>query len=201
MSAVLKEPAIDYHRNPIGHEDYYKTRGDLPSYIPRDEWKVDVRSLPYKSHIKPKDSDYAFEVLEKRFIVPVKLRHVASQIKESQEIVDYDDNWDDEGATATDGETYLKAVEFIVQYMTYVYEQFSVVLIAPYVDILRDGSISVHWEAGENAQLLVVFRKGEGQFAQFYAEGGAYKVPLKSSIVIDGPINEILVLWMKSHLH
>ena len=149
----------------------------------------------------PKESDYTFEVNGKSYTVPVSLKPVAHQIEEARIILEYEDDWDDEGAIATEIDTFEKAVNFLVDYSTFVYKNYAVILKEPYIDILRDGSVSVHFEAARNTQLLIVFKKEENELAYFYAEQGDRKIPFKSAIIPGEPVDETLASWMKNHLY
>jgi len=218
MSAILKEPGIAYQKSTvgskgyqlreerlnedcwfkpnIGSDDYYVSR-DINPAITRLIWKTQL----YKPFLdKTKKSENTLEVSGEFFLMPVCLKHISDSIEEGKEILEYGYDWDDEGALATDSATFLKATQFIVQYTTYIYQNSSVILTKPYIDILRDGSVSVHWESGINRQLLIIFDKKEGQQAIFYAEQGDRKIPLKGAIIPGEAVDESLAVWMKNYL-
>ena len=136
----------------------------------------------------------------KIFQLPSRLKHIAQQIEEAKELLNYADDWDDEGAVAMDGPAFEKAAGFVIDYATYIFKHFATVLSVPYIDILRDGSASVHWENKENNQFLIVFKKEADDLAYYYAEQSDRKIPFKSAIVPNAPVDETLALWMKNHL-
>lgn len=171
----------------------------LRAKIPKESSKdVDSQIAAIRSEW---EKEYIFEINEETFRVPVILKHIADSIEEGKEILQYEDDWDDEGAVAIDAKIFQKAARFIIQYAVHVYYNSSVILTKPYIDILRDGSVSVHWEAGENRQLLIIFEKKENQQAVFYAEQGDRKIPLKGVIVPGDAVDESLAVWMKNYLH
>ena len=200
MGTVLREPYIDYHKPAIKREDYI-LQNDTFTFILQNKWHGQIiKSGNNVSDVIQKESDYTFEVKGIRYNVPVCLRHIAHQIEEAKIILAYEDDWDDEGAIATDVDTFEKAINFIVQYSVFVYNNYSIILKEPYMDILRDGSVSIHWEAAKNTQLLIVFKKEEDELAYFYAEQGDRKIPFKSAIIPGEQVNETLALWMKNYL-
>lgn len=213
MSAILKEPRIDYQSSAVGskgdqlREERLNEAWWFKPYIGADDYYGSRNNNPAINHLlfgtqfykpfldKPKEREDPLEVNG-----PVCLKHIFDSIEEGKEILEYGYDWDDEGALATNSSTFLKATQFIVQYATYIYRNLSVILTKPYIDILRDGSVSVHWEAGKNRQLLIIFDKKEGQQAIFYAEQGDRKIPLKGAIIPGEAIDESLAVWMKNYL-
>jgi len=144
---------------------------------------------------------YIFEINGEILRVPMNLKHIADSIEEGKEILQYEDDWDNEGAVATDSNTFLKAAKFVIQYSVHIYKDSSVILTTPYMDILRDGSVSVYWESAKSNQLLVIFNKRKDEPAVFYAEQGDRKIPLKGAIIPDEAIDESLAIWMKNYLY
>jgi len=199
METLLCEPAVSYQ----------KTSGEAEGYF----WSTDIYS-PYsnayivKKEIKKqrnisfisRESDVIVQVNGKTFRLPPRLKNIAQHIEEAKEILNYTNDWDDEGAVATDGPTFENAASFVIDYVDYVYKHFATVLSVPYIDIMRDGSVSVHWENGENTQLLIIFKKDVDDLAYYYAEQSDRKIPFKSAIVPGEPVDETLALWMKNHL-
>lgn len=200
MDIVLREPYIDYRKPAITREDYIVHR-DFHSLTMQNKSYIQITRKNDMTDVFPKASDYSFEVNGKLYTVPVALKHIAHQIEEAGIILAYEDDWDDEGAIATDVGTFEKAVNFVIQYSVFVYNNYAIILKEPYIDILRDGSVSVHWEAAKNTQLLIIFKKEENELAYFYAEQGDRKIPFKSAIIPGEPVDETLALWMKNHLH
>jgi hypothetical protein len=192
--------------------EYFKTKQTEGSFMPRilkysylpHDYKLFSEKLFYKSNIKlplfANEANFTFRVKGKTYRIPFRLRHIVTQILEATEILNYPDNWDDEGALATNQFTFEKAVTFITDYTAYIYQQFSIVLNEFYIDILRDGSVSVHWKAENESQLFIIFKKEENALAYYYAVSGERKIPLNSAVEPAAPVDETLALWMKNHL-
>lgn len=199
MEALAEEQAISYEKitdKPIIRFSNFRKDSDF-LYI----YSI-VEKIRTKQFVNVCIIDYSISIIVNAKVVqlPSALKNIADHIEEAKEILNYADDWDDEGAVATDSNTFAKAVSFIVDYSKYIYEQFDIILNVPYIDILRDGSVSVHWENNEKNQLLIIFKKADEELAFFYAEQSARKIPFKSAIIPGGPVDETLAIWMKNHL-
>lgn len=192
----------DFKRAALSPEDYQPMTERYPFQFLYSQQKNTVFTALSSYSFRPmKSLNCTVEVNGNKYDIPVRLKHIAQQIEDAKVILEYKDDWDDEGAMATDINTFEKAVNFVVQYSVFVYNNYATILKEPYIDILRDGSVSVHWEAAENAQLLIVFKKDKNELAYYYAEQGDRKIPFKSAIVPGDPVNETLAIWMRSYLH
>lgn len=197
MTALIaKEPIPNYRAtNPLTSE--YRV---YPSkFIFRtSSYKVKpkARVLP---KIKRENPFLSLEIEEDKLRLSSQLKSIVAQIEEAKEIVSYENDWDEEGAEATDNVTFKNAATFVVDYATYILQEFEVIIAPPYIDIMRDGSISVHW-ALENAELLVIFKKENTDLAYFYAEQKNRSIPFKSAVELEQPVDEMIALWMKKHL-
>jgi len=201
MGIVLSEPYIDYYKPAIKPEDYI-LRNEIIEFTPQDKCFIRVvKPVKETSDVIQEESVYSFEVNGLKYDVPLCLKYIAKQIEEAKVILDYEDDWDDEGAVATDVNTFTKAIDFVVQYSVFIYNSYKAILKEPYIDILRDGTISVHWEASKNNQMLIIFKKDEGEIAHYYAQQGDRKIPLKSAIIPGEQVDETLALWMMKYLH
>ncbi len=83
---------------------------------------------------KFKEANYKFSINNELFELPYELVHIGKGIIESKEILSNEDNWDEEGASATNVEAYTSAVRFVVKYSSYIYHLSSEVLVAPYIN-------------------------------------------------------------------
>ena len=135
----------------------------------------------------------------KEYKFPIALHRIAAHIKEAKEILSYPDNWDDEGAEATDESTFIKAADFLNSYAIFIEHNYGATLATPYMDILRDGSISIHWET-KRGLMIIIFKKTSIEKAYFFAERLADKVEIKSAVIVGAEPDEILAQWMKTYL-
>lgn len=199
MNTILKEIASSIYTRPTTEaKDYIFRKNELDLYHPYI-WVKDFSFLfENKPFQKLKEANYKFSINNELFELPYELVHIAENIIESKEILSNEDNWDEEGASATDVEAYMSAVRFVVKYSSNIYNLSSEVLVAPYINNLRDGSVSVLWEASEKNRLHVVFNKNE-DYLLFYCEydtQNSFKGKIKANDVVD----ETLAIWMKNHL-
>lgn len=196
-STCFYEPIVSYQKSQKTNDNYLKNM-EVFTYFPNDY----IGNIFAKKTriVRTSEEPITVKVNNLTFQLPPILKHIAQQIEEAKEILNYTDNWDDEGAIATDFKTFEQAASFVVDYAKYVYAQFKTVLCAPNIDILRDGSVSVHWETEKSTQLLIIFKKDNDELAFYYAEQSDRKIPLKSAIVPGDPVDEILALWMNMHL-
>lgn len=126
-----------------------------------------------------------------------QLKDIYEIISESKQLLNLKDDWDDAGALATDADTFIKAVTFLVVYSTYLLK--NGILESPFIDVMRDGSVSIWWE-NSKASLLIIFKKGNAPISYFYGEEKASKVPFKYAIGNVNQVDEILALWMTKYL-
>lgn len=202
MEAILK--SNKYHPNyaPASESIYVDSEKLDKSFFNQISYTQSRQSLKEKSYIAPSSivsKNIVIEINNETTVIPIELKHIATQIEEAKEILQYTFDWDDEGALATDDVTFGNAASFVKDYALYLYQMHSVVLAPPYIDILKDGSVSVHWER-PNAQFLIVFKKNNSDLAYYFAKHKENKVPFKSAIELGKPVDEFLALWMKKNL-
>lgn len=136
------------------------------------------------------------------FSLPYELHNLAKAIDRSKKLLTLKDNWDEEGALATNIETYNKAIKFLVEYSIYILNSGpgQVVLDAPDIDILNDGSIVINWET-KSATFTIIFDKSPTDIAYFYAkEYSEGSVPLKHGINLTKKIDKYTAEWMSNNL-
>lgn len=131
--------------------------------------------------------------------LPYNLKHIRDAIQDSENLLELEEDWDDDGADATNFETYKNAVNFIVNYSTHILNRFNMVLKKPFIDITRDGSISVEWNS-EKAIFLIIFKKSKNEFAYYYGQEKDTNNPFKYRVKIKEKINNITAEWLKDYL-
>jgi len=143
----------------------------------------------------------SFEISGQQFLFPSELISIADQLTEATEILNYQDDWDENGADATDQKTFLSAARFLEVYSNFIFKNYAKVLAIPYVDITRDGSISIDWET-ENGKFLIIFNKQPTNRDFYYGERLSNSISIKSAIEINSEIevDESLAIWMKLYL-
>lgn len=158
-----------------------------------------VRERPYLVGSKAESKKISVEINNDSISLPIELKTIADQIEEAKELLQFNFDWDEEGAIATNAETFGQAAHFLIKYALYLQQTNSTILTTPYIDILKDGSISIHWD-NPKSQFLIIFKKESVDLAYYYAELKDTKVPFKSAIKIGNPIDKHLAIWMNEHL-
>ena len=136
---------------------------------------------------------------DRRFQFPKQLNAVASQVAEAAEILTYKNNWDEEGAEATDEKTFFSAIDFVYSYSTHIFINYGVAVAAPYITIGFDGSVSADWNT-PNGGMLIIFKKQTTGWAYYYAKAKSEKITLKGGIKIGEQPEKVLVEWMRKFL-
>jgi len=131
--------------------------------------------------------------------LPRLLEHISDAIQDAKVILSYEDDWDDNGSLSTDTQTWDNAIKFLIDYSTLIYGKYGVVLEKPYIDIALDGGIYIHWDT-PRGKFLIMFKKNINELAYFYGESKQDKIPFKSAIKIQSPVQESIGLWMKEYL-
>jgi hypothetical protein len=128
-----------------------------------------------------------------------RLKHIAEAINDSKVLLDLEEDWDDDGANATNFATYKNAIKFLVNYSTHILDEFGLVLKKPFIDITRDGSISIQWDT-DTAVFLIIFKKNKNEFAYYYGQEKETNSPFKYRVKINENINNITAEWLKDYL-
>lgn len=154
------------------------------------KFPLTYKKLPSYIHIK-----------DNHFELPYELKHIANSIEKSKYLLDLNDDWDDEGAEATNLETYLRGIKFIVNYSTYIFVNTYETIDAPDIDILKDGSIIINWET-DTSSFTIIFDKKNDEFAYYYAKmKNGQMPPLKYGIKTETGIDKITTVpWMANNL-
>lgn len=134
----------------------------------------------------------------KTFELPISLRHIIYSISDSKILLDYKYNWDDEGAEATNEETLIKAIDFVILYSETLYDM-GVIIESPSIDILPCGGISVEWIT-KKGKFLISFKK-DNLKSYFYGtkNNNKYDFEIKG-YVENNNIENMLIFWFKENL-
>ena len=180
-------------------------------------FKKDISADSYITKIHPGDDwqrkirDNIFVKYERQAFTPIKigdktyslhndLSHLATHINEAKELLNYQTDWDEDGSLATNEVVFNNAISFLVSYANFIYQNYSnTVLSVPYIDITREGGISIFWESAK-AKFLIIFKNSDSKTAFFFGEKTDTKIPFKSAIEINGSVDESIASWMKTNL-
>lgn len=160
------------------------------SYASSYDLDLKVFEKPRNVYIKVGDNNLS---------LPYQLTHILEAINKSKEILSLDNDWDDEGANATNFKTYFKAITFVVNYSKYILETLKTVIDSPDIDIMRDGGVSVFWETAK-ATFLIIFKKNDTPYSYYYGNNKIDDVPFKYAIKNEGEVDQITAKWMCENL-
>lgn len=140
-----------------------------------------------------------FSINDYKISLPRNLKGIADSILDSRCLLELEYDWDEEGADATNLNTYRNAIRFIVNYSTHILNRFDSILEKPYIDITRDGSISVFWNTTK-ASFFIIFGKDKNEYAYYYGQEKETDIAFKYKININDSIDLITLTWMRQNL-
>src|SRR5450755_3365262 len=114
------------------------------------------------------------------FVLPHALKNIVDAISESKYLLELEEDWDDEGANVTTFETYKNAVDFVITSSKFL-NNYNSKLEKPFIDITRDGSISVQWDTPK-ASFFIIFKKNNKEYAYYYGQEKETQIGFKYRI-------------------
>lgn len=190
-------------------EDFFEVFYKKPKKASRSEfeWDLPITSPSFKttSYVYFQDegalkhTTVNLEVSDISYHFDVRLRPLVNRIKEAmKDIMAFEDDWDDDGALATNENTLNKAVKFLHDYSVYILNKFGFILDGPYLDITRDGSISARWK-NERAEMMIIFKQNSDTSFYYLREVESGN-DANGSVNLAKPAAPYLALWMKELL-
>ena len=86
--------------------------------------------------------------------IPQKLKHIESSINDAHSILNLVDNWDDDGAYKVPKNVYNNAILFLKRYALFILNDLKIIISAPEINPVKDGSIDLEWHT-PNARMLI----------------------------------------------
>lgn len=136
-----------------------------------------------------------FTIQDKTYKINRELLSIKDAIIESQSILQLVNDWDEDGAIATNSKTYFRTINFLLDYSNFIYNQYNHIIEAPEINIVRDGSIDLEWRNNESI-LLINFKKVNSLDIHFYSEDFLNSTIFKG-ILTKKELNIDLAHWMK----
>ena len=127
-------------------------------------------------------------------ILPEALKHVADAIDQSRRLLDLEDDWDDDGTPGYADATWNRAVTFLAQTASRLWEQHGVQ--PDTVEVLpgAHGGIGLDWRSPGH-ELLVTVPADPAQDAPYYGDDGAGGRKIKGTLDTSAP-NPWLLAWL-----
>lgn len=115
-----------------------------------------------------KEKPLSIKIGQTRMLVPIVFKDIYNEIEKSRYMLEFEDDWDDEGSSKYEIETWEKAMLFLINYSTKIYDQYNEIILAPSIFHSINGSIDLLWK-NKQYQLLINIPKDVGP-AKFYGD-------------------------------
>ena len=129
------------------------------------------------------------ETIQQLPLAPV----LAEALRTSRSILDWPDDWDDEGSPRFRESTWQRATEFVKLAAMAFQQRFGVWIEPPRILPGPAGSIDLHWRAAERELLINIPERDEAP-ADYYGSGDAQDA-VKGKLNTALP-NEWILLWL-----
>lgn len=133
------------------------------------------------------------------FQIPSELSEIASEIKNSEKILELEFDWDSEGALRVPQYVWERAAKTLVIYSKWIWENKGVLLVIPSTDALSDGSIDIMWN-GTKGRLLLNVRNLASSEAHYYGDTYGGKNKFKGAIENLNEVHEFFAYWLTEFL-
>lgn len=143
-----------------------------------------VKKFPSVIKLKPWNTDHyhTFKQAEASMIVeeilpgfqielPIEFANMETivEIKKSASILEKKDNWDGEGSKGYTKTTLVNAINFLVRYTKWVWEEKTYAIPSPKILPGNDGGIYLYWKK-PNYDLLITIPEAPNKTALFYGD-------------------------------
>jgi hypothetical protein len=167
------------------HHNWYSNKCQKESVIP---WQI-LKMKP----IEP--SEFVLDILGEHLEIPTRLEEIKSEIENSKRILNFEDDWNNDGACKIDTKIYLHAIKFLIEYSKYL-KKLGFIISSPDIDPCPDGTIDLSWNT-DKARLLINFRiVDEDILGYFYGDLLNNISPIKGSFKVN-EFCDYLAIWMK----
>ena len=126
-----------------------------------------------------------------KFALMSELSAIQEAIETSKSLLDLRSNWDDDGALAIEQGIYEQAIAFLKDYSMFVFKIYNVVLAAPDINPVKNGTIDLEWHTS-SARMLVNIR---GDIAAYYGDNLDDLNSIKGRVSTHG-VEGFLANWM-----
>ena len=126
--------------------------------------------------------------------LPEPLAALADAIVASRRILEWPDDWDDEGSPGYDEAIWLRAVEFVVANAVRLWQDRRLAIPTPDIGPGSYGSIALHWHLPRR-ELLIIVPVERHEPVKFYGDDGSFGHSVKGSLELDGD-SSWLMQWL-----
>lgn len=158
--------------------------------------------IAYKEIIIRENEISSFKKIELKlkeniFFIYKELKEIAEEIEFSEELLDYDENFDYEKTLPVTKELYFIAINFLINYSEFIFKNLGIIIQAPEINAGRNGNIYLAWKTN-NARLAISIENNNNSevIANYYGDLGSDREPIKGNVTVS-KISEYLAYWMK----
>lgn len=181
----------------VSRKNKFADKGNEPLKWQKVEFAIFKPNIPNPKEEKASwiSENILLKIREKSFIINRHLVNIKNVIIFSEDLLKLEDDWDDEGAIATNVLTHGRAVELLINYSKNLLSNYNCIITAPEINITKDGSIDLEWRT-ENNILLINIQNSEDLIVHYYGEDFRSKTIIKG-IIESNTINSDLAFWMQ----
>ena len=137
-----------------------------------------------------------FEAPKEVTNVPPNFDQIVAAIEESRKLLDWEDDWDEEGSPGYEEAMWQRGAGFLKDNALRLWEEYGACVEAPRVLPGPNGSIDIHWHTGDH-ELLINIPADRSKLAPYYGDtptGHSVKGTLDTSAE-----NQWLLMWLTTH--
>ena len=130
--------------------------------------------------------------------MPPKLREIGIEIKESKELLELKDNWDNQSASAISKDVYNAGIGFLLDYSLFILNKVGVAIDTPEIDAGRNGNVFITWRTNKARLAISVEKAKSGEIiANYYGDLREDGQPIKGNVSV-GKVSDFLAYWMRN---
>jgi len=122
---------------------------------------------------------------EKNGALPHSLKHIGEAIEGSKKILELAEDWDDAGALPIKKTTFKRASIFLINYSTWLFNNFKFAIETPQLSPGPDGSIDILWRT-KYYRMLINIPQNKDQQAGYYGDDYKDGNSIKGKVPVEG---------------
>jgi hypothetical protein len=145
----------------------------------------------------PVPNDYKIRVDDELICrLPVQLYEIKKSIDEAYFMLNLEEDWDDEGGMPVDKFTFVRAIKFLINYSTFLMENYRIFLTPPQLHPGPKGSVDISWRT-QKYRMLINIPSDPAKQAGYYGDDKNDGDSIKGKIPVEG-VKESLASWLKN---
>ena len=130
------------------------------------------------------------------FDLPDELFEIVHAIEDSKKILDLPVDWDSEGALAVPKLIWERAINVLLIYSKWIWENKGIILTTPSIDAIADGSIDIMWNSPKARLLLNIKNNPTSSEAHYYGDTYGGKNKFKGVLGELNEVQEFFAYWL-----